>query len=125
MKKIIAICLAVATLTTAVFAKPAKKAKVGVSMPTKDLQRWNQDGANMKAQLEKAGYQVDLQYAANDINTQISQLENMITGKCKVLVIASIDGSSLSNVLATAKKKKIQVIAYDRLIMDKIGRAHV
>ena len=116
MKKIVAILLAVATLSTAAFA--AKKAKVGVSMPTKDLQRWNQDGANMKAQLEKAGYQVDLQYAANDIATQISQIENMITGKCKILVIASIDGSSLSNVLATAKKKKIQVIAYDRLIMD-------
>ncbi len=116
MKKIVAILLAVATLSTAAFA--AKKAKVGVSMPTKDLQRWNQDGANMKADLEKAGYRVDLQYAANDIPTQISQLENMITGKCKVLVIAAIDGSSLSNVLATAKKKKIQVIAYDRLIMD-------
>ena len=116
MKKIVAILLAVATLSTAAFA--AKKAKVGVSMPTKDLQRWNQDGANMKADLEKAGYQVDLQYAANDINTQISQIENMITGKCKVLVIASIDGSSLSNVLATAKKKNIQTIAYDRLIMD-------
>ena len=117
MKKIIAILLAVATLsTTAVFAKA--KAKIGVSMPTKDLQRWNQDGANMKAQLEKAGYQVDLQYAANDIPTQVSQIENMITGKCKVLVIAAIDGSSLSNVLATAKKKKIPVIAYDRLIMD-------
>ena len=116
MKKILAILLAVATLSTAAFA--AKKVKVGVSMPTKDLQRWNQDGANMKADLEKAGYDVDLQYAANDIATQISQIENMITGKCKVLVIASIDGSSLSNVLATAKKKKIQVIAYDRLIMD-------
>ena len=116
MKIIVAILLAVATLSTAAFA--AKKAKVGISMPTKDLQRWNQDGANMKADFEKAGYQVDLQYAANDINTQISQLENMITGKCKVLVIAAIDGSSLSNVLATAKKKKIQVIAYDRLIMD-------
>ncbi len=117
MKKIIAILLAVACLSsTAVFAKA--KAKIGVSMPTKDLQRWNQDGANMKSQLEKAGYDVDLQYAANDINTQVSQIENMITGKCKVLVIAAIDGSSLSNVLATAKKKKIQVIAYDRLIMD-------
>jgi len=116
MKKIVAILLAVATLSTAAFA--AKKAKVGISMPTKDLQRWNQDGANMKADFEKAGYQVDLQYAANDINTQISQIENMITGKCKVLVIAAIDGSSLSNVLATAKKKKISVIAYDRLIMD-------
>ena len=116
MKKIVAILLAVATLSTAAFA--AKKAKVGISMPTKDLQRWNQDGANMKADFEKAGYVVDLQFANNDIPTQVSQIENMITGKCKVLVIAAIDGSSLSNVLATAKKKKIQVIAYDRLIMD-------
>jgi putative multiple sugar transport system substrate-binding protein len=87
-------------------------------MPTKDLQRWNQDGDYMKAGLEKAGYTVDLQYAANDINTQVSQLENMITSGCKALVIAAIDGSSLSNVLATAKKKNVKVIAYDRLIMD-------
>ena len=117
MKKIIAILLATATLMGAVFAA-GKGTKVGVSMPTKDLQRWNQDGSNMKAQLEKAGYVVDLQFANNDIPTQVSQLENMITGKCKVLVIASIDGSALSNVLEQARKKKIQVIAYDRLIMD-------
>lgn len=117
MKKIIAILLAAATLTTAVCAKP-KATKVGVSMPTKDLQRWNQDGSNMKSQLERSGYTVDLQYAANDIPTQVSQIENMITGGCKVLVIASIDGSSLSNVLEQARKKKVQVIAYDRLIMD-------
>ncbi len=118
MKKIVAILLAVATLTTATFAAAKSKGKVGISMPTKDLQRWNQDGNNMYGDFVKAGYTVDLQYAANDIATQISQIENMITGKCKVLVIAAIDGSSLSNVLATAKKKKISVIAYDRLIMD-------
>ena len=117
MKKIVAILLAVATLSTA-FAATKSKGKVGISMPTKDLQRWNQDGNNMYGDFVKAGYTVDLQYAANDIAIQISQIENMITGKCKVLVIAAIDGSSLSNVLATAKKKKIQVIAYDRLIMD-------
>ena len=119
MKKILVVLLAAAALFATACSKGAgSSTKVGVSMPTKDLQRWNQDGANMKSQLEKAGYTVDLQYAANDINTQISQLENMITGGCKVLVIASIDGSSLSNVLATAKKKNIQTIAYDRLIMD-------
>jgi len=115
MKKLVVVLMA-ALMIMPMFA--AKKTKVGVSMPTKDLQRWNQDGANMKAQLEKAGYTVDLQYAANDINTQVSQIENMITGKCSVLVIACIDGSSLSNVLEQARKKKIQVIAYDRLIMD-------
>ncbi len=92
--------------------------KVGVAMPTKDLQRWNQDGANMKSALEKAGYTVDLQYANNDIATQVSQIENMITGGCDVLVIASIDGGSLGTVLKEAKEKKIPVIAYDRLIMD-------
>jgi len=92
--------------------------KIGVAMPTKDLQRWNQDGANMKKALETAGYTVDLQYANNEIATQVSQIENMITDGCDVLVIASIDGGSLGTVLKAAKEKKIQVIAYDRLIMD-------
>ncbi|MBO6090131.1 MAG: sugar-binding protein [Lachnospiraceae bacterium] len=92
--------------------------KVGVAMPTKDLQRWNQDGANMEDLLKKAGYDVDLQYASNDINTQVTQIENMITSGCDVLVIASIDGDSLGTVLEQAKQKKIPVIAYDRLIMN-------
>ena len=92
--------------------------KVGVAMPTKDLQRWNQDGANMKSQLEAAGYEVDLQYANNDVSTQVSQIENMIANGDQILVIASIDGSSLGTVLAQAKEANIPVIAYDRLIME-------
>lgn len=91
---------------------------IGVAMPTKDLQRWNQDGSNMEAQLKEAGYEVDLQYAANDIQTQVSQIENMISNGCKLLVIASIDGDSLGTVLAQAKEAGIPVIAYDRLIMN-------
>ncbi|ROR30373.1 monosaccharide ABC transporter substrate-binding protein (CUT2 family) [Mobilisporobacter senegalensis] len=91
---------------------------VGVSMPTKDLQRWNQDGSNMEKQLKEAGYEVDLQYASNDIATQVSQIENMIANGVKLLVIASIDGDSLGTVLAQAKDAKIPVIAYDRLIMN-------
>lgn len=91
---------------------------VGVAMPTKDLQRWNQDGTNMEAELKEAGYDVDLQYASNDIQTQVSQVENMISNGCELLVIASIDGDSLGTVLAQAKEAKIPVIAYDRLIMN-------
>ena len=91
---------------------------VGVAMPTKDLQRWNQDGSNMQAELEAAGYKVDIQYASNDTATQVSQIENMITEGVDVLVIASIDGSSLGTVMSQAKEAGIPVIAYDRLIMD-------
>ncbi len=92
--------------------------KVGVSMPTKDLQRWNQDGDNMKKDLEAAGYEVDLQYASNDVQTQLSQVENMISSGCSVLVIAAIEGSSLGEALDMAKEAGIPVIAYDRLLMD-------
>ena len=70
-------------------AASGEKHLVGVAMPTKDLQRWNQDGSNMKAELEAAGYEVDLQYASNDVQTQVSQVENMISNGCEMLVIAS------------------------------------
>ena len=80
----------------------AAGALVGVSMPTQDLQRWNQDGANMKEKFEAAGYEVDLQYANNEVGTQVSQIENMIANGAKVLVIAAIDGSTLTSVLGTA-----------------------
>ncbi|MCR5776659.1 MAG: sugar-binding protein [Lachnospiraceae bacterium] len=99
-------------------AKPAGDIKVGVAMPTKDLQRWNQDGANMQSELEAAGYQVDLQYASNDTQTQISQIENMISSGCNVIVVAAIEASSLGEAMDMAAEQKIPVIAYDRLIMN-------
>ena len=118
-RKLLSLVLVLA-MVAALFAgcgSSSSSNKVGVSMPTKTLQRWNQDGDNMKKQLEAAGYTVDLQYADDDIATQVSQLENMINGGCKVLVIASIDGNSLGTVLDLAKEKGVKVIAYDRLIM--------
>jgi len=119
MKKIVALLLVIVLALSFVGCKKSSGDNlIGVAMPTQSLQRWNQDGANMKAQLEKKGYQVDLQYANNDVNTQIQQLENMITKGCKVLVIASIDGSALTDVLAKAAENDIKVIAYDRLIMN-------
>ena len=118
MKKLLAFVLVACMILALGATAFADDNLVGVAMPTKDLQRWNQDGENMKAQLEAAGYQVDLQYGANDIATQVSQIENMIANGCKVLVIASIDGDSLGTVLAQAKEAGIPVIAYDRLIMN-------
>ena len=122
MKKILSLVIALAMVVAccACISGTAKAEGklVGVSMPTQDLQRWNQDGANMEAQLKEAGYEVELLYAANDIPTQVSQVETMIADGCEVLVIASIDGDSLGTVLAQAKEAGIPVIAYDRLIMN-------
>ncbi len=118
MKKILAVllCAMLVLSCTAALAE-----KVGVSMPTKDLQRWNQDGANMEAMLTEAGYEVDLQFASNDVKTQLDQVENMIAEGADVLVISAIEGSSLGEALQMAKDEGIPVIAYDRLLMDSDG----
>ena len=91
---------------------------VGVAMPTKSSERWIQDGDAVKSELEGQGFTVDLQYAEDDIPTQVSQIENMITKGAEALIIASIDGTTLTSVLQEAADAGIPVIAYDRLIRD-------
>ena len=91
---------------------------IGISMPTKSSERWIKDGAAMKEILEGKGYTVDLQYAEDDIPTQKSQIENMITKGAKVLVIAAIDGSTLSDTLDSAASSGVKIISYDRLLVN-------
>jgi putative multiple sugar transport system substrate-binding protein len=91
---------------------------IGVAMPTRSSERWIADGAAVQAELEAAGYEVDLQFAEDDIPTQVSQIENMITRGAEALIIASIDGTTLTSVLQSAADNDIPVIAYDRLIRD-------
>ncbi|WP_106496211.1 multiple monosaccharide ABC transporter substrate-binding protein [Lentibacillus sp. Marseille-P4043] len=91
---------------------------VGIAMPTKSSERWVKDGENMVSQFEDLGYETDLQYAEDVVENQVSQIENMITKGVDILVIASIDGEALTDVLEQAKNQDIPVIAYDRLIMN-------
>lgn len=96
----------------------ASKGTVGLAMPTKSSERWVGDGQNMAKEFEALGYAADLQYGEDVIENQVSQIENMITKGVKILVIAAIDGGSLTDVLQKAHDQGIQVIAYDRLIMN-------
>ena len=97
-------------------AQAQDKGTIGIAMPTKSSARWIADGDNIVKVLQAKGYKTDLQYADNDIPNQLAQVENMITKKEKVLVIAAIDGTTLSNALQKAADAGIKVIAYDRLI---------
>ncbi|MTH78180.1 multiple monosaccharide ABC transporter substrate-binding protein [Paracoccus aestuariivivens] len=115
-KKLALAAASVAALSVPSFA--LAEGMVGISMPTKTSARWIADGDNMVKQFQDAGYQTDLQYADDDIPNQLAQIENMITKGVNVLVIAAIDGTTLSNALANAKAADIKVIAYDRLIRD-------
>ncbi len=94
------------------------KKLVGISMPTKTSTRWISDGESMVKEFQAMGYDTDLQFADDDIPNQLAQIENMITKGADVLVIAAIDGSTLTDTLAKAKEKGVLVIAYDRLLVN-------
>lgn len=99
-------------------APAAEDVIVGVAMPTQTSERWIADGDAVKSGLEELGYEVDLQFANDDIPTQTQQIDQMITNGADVLIIAAIDGTALTAQLAVAAEKGIPVIAYDRLIRE-------
>lgn len=125
MKKIVIVLLTVfmavmfgTNLTNVMAADNAENVMVGVSLPTKSLQRWNQDGEYLEEELTDMGYEVDLQFAENKTELQVSQIDNMITKGAKVIIVSPIDVSTLTNVLDAAKQQDIRIISYDRLIIN-------
>ena len=106
----------IAALGLASTARAEDKGMIGISMPTKSSTRWISDGESMVKEFTAMGYTTDLQYAEDDIPNQLAQIENMVTKGAKVLIIAAIDGTTLSDVLQKAHDAGIKVFAYDRLI---------
>jgi putative multiple sugar transport system substrate-binding protein len=108
--------LAIGLVQFSLHAATQDKGTIGIAMPTKSSARWIADGDNIVKNLEAKGYKADLQYAEDDIPNQLAQIENMITKGDKVLIIAAIDGTTLSDALQKAANSGIKVLAYDRLI---------
>lgn len=106
----------VVAMVTADIAMAADKGLIGISMPTKSSTRWISDGDSMVKEFTAKGYTTDLQFAEDDIPNQLAQIENMVTKGAKALIIAAIDGSTLSDILQKAHDKGVKVFSYDRLI---------
>lgn len=94
------------------------KKTIGIAMPSQKLERWNNDGESLKSQFEQAGYSVDLRFSENDADQQNADINGMLKDGVDLLLIAAVDGTTLSDTLTVAKEKNIPVVAYDRLIMD-------
>ncbi|MNK34032.1 Multiple sugar-binding periplasmic receptor ChvE precursor [compost metagenome] len=115
---VLAMFVALTACNLAESKESGDKGYVGIAMPTKSSERWVADGQNMVKLFQERGYKTDLQYAEDVIENQISQIENMITKGVKVIVIAPVDGNTLTDVISKAHAQGIQVISYDRLIKN-------
>ena len=124
MKKLFA--AAVAAVMMASFVSCGKdqsdngsaKKKIGIAMPTQDLERWNNDGLYLQKQFEEAGYEVELTFSKNDATKQNNDVLGLISHDVDLLLIAAVDGNEMSKTLEEAKAKHIPIVAYDRLIMN-------
>ena len=120
MKRKVAMAMVAAMTVSAfsvpVFADDAAGTKVGISMPTQSLERWNRDGSYLQEQFEAAGYEVELTYSDNETDRQVNDIQNLISDGVNLLVVAAIDGEALNTVMDEAAEAGIPVISYDRLI---------
>ena len=112
--------MAVSSFTVPVFAEDAaaEGGKIGISMPTQSLERWNRDGSYLQKQFEDAGYEVELTYSDNETDRQVNDIQNLISDGVNLLVVAAIDGEALNTVMDEAADAGIPVISYDRLLMN-------
>ena len=109
--------MAVGSLAVPVMAEDgAEGGKIGISMPTQSLERWNRDGSYLQKQFEDAGYEVELTYSDNETDRQVNDIQNLISDGVNLLVVAAIDGEALNTVMDEAADAGIPVISYDRLI---------
>ena len=119
-KLVLAMAAAMAITSCAVPAFASDDAagggKIGISMPTQSLERWNRDGSYLEEQFKAAGYDVELTYSDNETDRQVNDIQNLISDGVDLLVVAAIDGEALNTVMDEAKDAGIPVISYDRLI---------
>ncbi len=92
--------------------------KIGISMPTQSLERWNRDGAYLDDQFQKAGHETVLTYSDNDSGKQVNDIQNMLADNVDLLIVAAIDGEALNTAMNEAAEANVPVIAYDRLILN-------
>jgi D-xylose transport system substrate-binding protein len=99
--------------------------KIGFSIDDLRLERWARDRDYFTAAAEKLGAKVYVQSADASEQRQIAQIENLISRGVDVLVIVPYNATVLNNAIREAKKAKIKVVSYDRLILNADVDAYI
>lgn len=95
-----------------------KKIKIGFSLPTLQEERWARDKEAMESYAKSKEIELLVQIADMDAQKQANQCENLISQGVKVLILAPHDASSAAAIVESARASDVQVISYDRLVMD-------
>ena len=98
-----------------------KRLKIGFAMATVKEERWQRDRDAFEAQCKKLNVDCVITVADNSPDRQANDVDNLLTQKVDVLVIAPQDATQAASMVDKAKAQGVPVVSYDRLInSDKI-----
>jgi D-xylose transport system substrate-binding protein len=95
-----------------------RRIQIGLSLDTLKEARWGRDRDAFKKRAEELGADVIVLSANSDDNTQVKDVESLITSQVDVIVIVPHDGKAMAKAVGLAHAANIPVMAYDRLIQD-------
>ena len=112
-----------AALNTSVFA--AEKYTIGASLLTQQHPFYVELGEGMKKEAKSAGVTLDIAIANQDLNKQISDVEDFISKKVSAIILSPVDSKGVKAAVLKAQAAGIPVITVDIAATGVDVSAHV
>ena len=98
--------------------KPQKGPKIGFILSTMQEERYQKDKRFFEEAVQKMGGTVLFASCNNSEQQQAAEVDNLLSQGVDVLVIQAVNGDTATSFVNQAKRDKVPVVAYDRLIMN-------
>ncbi len=93
-----------------------EQVRIGFSIDTLALERWQRDLDVFMSKARELGAEVIVQNAGNSVEVQDSQLEYLMQRRVDTVVIVPKERDRLAGIIKRMRDRDIEVISYDRLI---------
>jgi len=90
--------------------------KIGLLLDSYVTDRWYIDQKLFTDKVKELGGEVQIEVAYGEPAEQVRLGKKMIADGCKVLAIIAVDAAQAAEIVVEAKKAKVPVLSYDRLI---------
>ena len=97
--------------TAAANKDPNRRIKIGFSMATVKEERWQRDRDAFEAHCKKMNAECEITVADNSKEKQVNDVDNLLTKRVDVLVIAPDDATQAASMVEKAKAKTCRLSA--------------
>src|SRR5215831_12344178 len=115
---LLTIVLAVASCKNSKNAEKNTPLRIGFSMDSLQLERWQRDRDFFVQRARELGAETLVQSADGNDAVQVRQAENLLTQGVDVLVVVPHNGEIAASIVESARRQKVPVLAYDRIIRN-------